>query len=315
MTKIILSIDGMDESFKEMKDKLSQIVKIEISDLENFSLKDCDIFIGKKLNAEKLNEANKLKCIFAYKTGVDDFPLKELESRQIKLVNSHANCKEIAQYAFALASSLVFHINKYDHDLRKNVWYDENDLYWESIFELKVGLLGYGKIGKAIHEILLRNNIEAYTIDRGKDYENIELVETLDELIKVSDLIICSLPKTNETNNLFNSKTLSKMKGKYIVNVGRSNIIEEQSLFKVLSSKCLKGAAIDTWKNKPKDKKSLLSVSEYDFASLDNVILSPHAAMRTRSGHDKYVKDITDKVIKYLTTSNLSDVVDYKKGY
>lgn len=315
MTKIILSIDKMDDSFKKMKEKLSKYCEIEVTNLEDFSLKDCDIFIGKKLKAEKLNEADKLKCIFAYKTGVDDFPLKELEKKNIKLVNSHVNCKEIAQYAFALASSLVFHVNKYDCDLRKKIWYDENDLYWESIFNLKIGLLGYGKIGKSIHEILLKNDINTYTLNRGNNYKNIKLVNSLDELIKVSDVIICSLPKTNETNDLFDSETFKKMEGKYIVNVGRSNIIDEQALFEALSDKRLKGAAIDTWKKKPKDKKSLLSVSEYDFASLDNIILSPHAAMRTKDGHDKYVKDITNKIIKYLTTSKLSDVVDYKKGY
>ncbi len=315
MIKVLLSIAEFNDEFKEMQKTLSKYCQCDICDLENFSLKDYDIFIGKKLDHSKLLVANNLKCIFAYKTGVDDFPLESLKSMNIKLVNSHANSDIIARYAFSLANSLVSNIVKYDDDLRKGIWYDLNSLYWQDIFNMKIGLLGYGHIGKAIHKILVNNNIKSYTINRGHQYENIELVDNIEELINVSDIIISSLPKIPSTNNIFNESTFKLMKGKYLVNVGRSNIIDEKALFDALSKGVLKGAAIDTWEKKPKTKNELLKPSKYDFEMLDNIIMSPHAAMKVKDGFKFYIDDITNKVITYIETNKLSDVVDLEKGY
>lgn len=79
--KIILSIEAMDQSFQKMIIKLNEYAEVIVTDLENYDLTDCDVFIGKKLKEEKLINANKLKAIFAYKTGVDDFPLEALAEK------------------------------------------------------------------------------------------------------------------------------------------------------------------------------------------------------------------------------------------
>ena len=136
MIKILLSVAELTKEFKIMKDKLSDYCHCDICDVDNYSLKDYDIFIGKKMDKEKLKDANKLKCIFAYKTGVDDFPLDLLKEKNIKIVNSHANSAIIAKYAFSLCISLVSNIIKNDSNLRKGIWYDHGSLYWDDLFEM-----------------------------------------------------------------------------------------------------------------------------------------------------------------------------------
>ena len=313
--RILLSISELDSSFQKMIDMLSLYATVDVVDLSNYSLAGYDIFIGKKLSKSKLAEADKLKYIFAYKTGVDDFPLAELEKKGIVLINSHADSRIIAEYAFGLSVSLVNRINEFDLNLRQGVWYDVDNLYWKSIFNMKVGLFGYGHIGKDIHKILIQNNIQTATIDRGHKYENIHLVDSLEELVKYCDLIICSVPKTPETNNVFNKEMFSLMEGKFIVNVGRSNIIEEKELYEVLKNKKIGGAAIDTWDEKPKNKRTKLMPSEYSFHDLNNIILSPHAAMRVENGHERYVMDVTLNVINLITKDEVCNIVSYKKGY
>ena len=313
--KILLSISELDKSFQKMVEILSQYATVDVVDLSNFSLKGYDIFIGKKLAKAKLAEADKLKYIFAYKTGVDNFPLVELEKMGVVLINSHADSRIIAEYAFGMSVSLVNRITEFDLNLRQGIWYDIDNMYWKSIFNMKVGLLGYGHIGKDIHKILLQNNIEVATIDRGHQYENIHLVNSLEELITECDLIISSLPKTPQTNKLFNSATLSLMKGKFIVNVGRSNVIDEKALYNALLNESIGGAAIDTWEEKPKNKRTKLMPSEYSFHNLNNIVLSPHAAMRVENGHDRYVMDVTNNVVGLLTKNEVYNVISYKKGY
>ena len=313
--KILLSVQEFDSCFRDMYEKLSQIAIVDVADLDNYTLEDYDIFIGKMLKKEKLDNANKLKVIFTYKTGVDGFPLEELAKRNIMLVNSHADSKIIAEYAFGLTISLVNRITEFDHDLRKGIWYHSENEYWNSIFSMKIGLLGYGHIGKAIHQILLNNQIDTYTIDRGHSYQNINLVKNINELIDQCDVLICSVPMTKETTDLIDQKLLSKMHNKYIVNIGRYNVINQESLYQALKEKTLKAAAIDTWEEKPKNKNELLLPSKYDFHGLKNIIITPHSAMRVAEGHKNYVDDIYIKIRKYLEFNQLTDVVDYKKGY
>ena len=313
--KILLSISELDDAFSKMVESLREYASVDVVDLQNFSLADYDIFIGKKLSKSKLSEANKLKYIFAYKTGVDDFPLAELEERGIILINSHADSSIIAEYAFGLSVALVNRINEFDLNLRQGIWYDIDNMYWKSIFNMKVGLFGYGHIGRDIHSILLQNHIETATIDRGHKYENIHLVNSLEELVNYCDLIICSVPKSPKTDNLFNKEMLALMKEKFIVNVGRSNVINEKELYEVLKNKQIGGAAIDTWEEKPKNKRTKLMPSEYSFHDLNNIILSPHAAMRVENGHERYVMDVTQNVIGLITKGEVYNVISYKKGY
>lgn len=313
--RILLSVAELDPSFNKMVETLKDYATVDICDLTNYSLKDYDIFIGKKLAKSKLSEANKLKYIFAYKTGVDDFPLQELEAMNITLINSHADSSIIAEYAFGMSVALVNRINEFDRNLRQGIWYDNDNLYWKSIFNMNVGLLGYGHIGKDIHKLLIRNNINTYTIDRGHDYKDINLVKDLDELVSKCDLIISSVPKTAETDKLFNKAVFDKMNGKFIVNVGRANVIDQEALYEALFNETIGGAAIDTWEEKPKNKRTKLMPSSYSFHNLNNIILSPHAAMRVADGHDRYVTDTTNNIIDLLTKNELRNVVSYKKGY
>ena len=313
--KILLSISELDEAFKEMVDELSKYATVDIANLNDYSLKDYDIFIGKKLSKKKLAEANSLKYIFAYKTGVDNFPLKELQAKNIILINSHADSKIIAEYAFGLSISLVNRISEFDLNLRKGIWYDNDNLYWKSLFNMNVGLLGYGHIGKEIHKLLKQNNINTFTIDRGHKYDAINLVKDLNDLILNCDLIICSVPKTKDTTNMFDKIVFDNMKGKYIVNVGRSNVIDQNDLYDALCKHQLAGAAIDTWDEKPINKNTTLMPSLLPFEKLNNIILSPHAAMRVEEGHYRYVKDTTNNIINLITKNILINVVDYNKGY
>jgi phosphoglycerate dehydrogenase-like enzyme len=313
--RICLSIGKMDSAFEKMIADLSPYAEVVTVGLTDYSLAGFDLFIGKKLPVKILETADKLKAVFAYKTGVDAFPLTHLAHKGIRVFNSHADSKIIAEYAFGLAISLVNRVSEFDRNLRQGIWYDTKNEFWQSLFSMKVGLLGYGHIGKDVHKILKNNGIATYTLNRGKTYENIGLASSLDELIEICDLLILSLPQTAETNDMFNDKNLAKMQGKYLVNVGRANAINQKALFNALKHGTLAGAAIDTWDEKPKTKKTLLKPSEYDFETLTNIILSPHAAMRVANGHQNYVEDVTQNVIRYITGETPINEIDLKAGY
>ncbi|MEE1005930.1 MAG: NAD(P)-dependent oxidoreductase [Acutalibacteraceae bacterium] len=298
-----------------MHAELSKYATVEMVGLEERDLSGFDIFIGKKMTEKMLSSADKLKVVFAYKTGVDEFPLKAMKERGIYLVNSHIDADYIAEYSFGLSISLVNRITEFDKKLRRGIWYDEDNPYWKSFFDMKVGLVGYGSIGRHLHRLLLRNDMDVYTLDRGHEYRDITPLKTLEELCKVCDLLVLSLPKTEETNNIINKDILKLLKGKYIVNVGRSNCIDQEALYNALKNKEIGGVANDTWDMKPKNIREKMNPSQYDFCSLENIVISPHQAMRVDDGHDRYVEDTTNKVISYIKNGEMRDIVDLDKGY
>ena len=312
MSKVLISVDKMDESFAKLYDKLSAVADVEVVGLEGFDLAGVEIFIGKKLGAKELATADKLKAVFTYKTGVDEFALDKLKEMGVVLCNSHANSTYIAQYAFALALALTARVVEYDKNLRQGDWSTNQN--WRSLFNMKVGLVGYGGIGKEIHKLLVANGIETYTLNRGKNYENIGTVNTLVELCEATDLLILSLPKTAETNDMFNVEIFSHLAGKYIVNVGRGNCIDEEALYQSLVNGGVAGAAIDTWRTKSRSEQKLFP-SQKHFERLNNVLLSPHKAMMVDDGHDKYVMDVLDNVLSYLDGKQPRNVVDLTSGY
>lgn len=306
-TRICLSISELDEEFERLVSTLSAVAEIDVVGLSDFSLSGYDIFIGKKLSEDILETADRLLAVFAYKTGVDDFPLDALKRKGIDLYNSHVDADYIAEYALALSFSLVSRITECDKKLRRGIWYDTENPYWKSLFTMNVGLLGYGHIGRAVHSLLLKNGINTYTLDRGRKYENIAAVPTLEALCDTCDLIVISLPKTPQTDGLFSKEIFSRLKGKYIVNVGRSNCIDEAALYEALKSGTLAGAAIDTWDEKPRSKNELKNPSKYPLTELENIVLSPHRAMFVADGHRRYVND-TEKRSSHTSTARISQI-------
>lgn len=312
--KICLSIAAWDDAFREMKNRLDDVAEVEVVGLDGYSLKGVDLFIGKKMSKETLATADALKAVFAYKTGVDDFPLEEFRKRGIVLVNSHVNSDYIAEYAFALGMSLAARVTEFDRGMRGGDWKTE-DPCWRSLLSMRAGLVGYGSIGGAIGRLLRRNGISVYTLDRGRAYEGVTALPSLEELCQTCDILFLSLPSTPETDKMFSREILSHMQGKFLVNVGRSNCIDEAALFDALQNNTLAGAAIDTWRQKPAAGQKDFYPYDHPFHTLDNVVLSSHKAMQLADGHERYVKDTLCHVLRYLNGDPLSTAVDLKKGY
>ncbi len=102
-----------------MKNDLSYFANVTITNKVVDSLKGYDILIGKRLSEKQLETNDRLKAIFAYKTGVDDFPLEMMDKQNISLFNSHIDASIIAKYAFALATTLSCRIAEFDKKMRK----------------------------------------------------------------------------------------------------------------------------------------------------------------------------------------------------
>jgi formate dehydrogenase len=276
-------------------------------------IRKCHYLISGKYSQSYFNPL--LKGIIIPYTGHNAIDLKSMRDKELKLFIISTRTRYVAEKAVALTLALLGNTINYHTLLKKGNWSSRNSdkrLPWVSIQGLSVGLFGYGRIGDNIHKMLKGFDCEFYTIDRGKTYpEDIFLVKNLTNLVQVSDIIIIAAPLNRTTEEIFNQRLFSRMKSKYLINVGRGNIIDEKSLYDALKNSTLKGYASDVWYNYPKAKEKMLP-STYPIYEMDNVVLSNHSGGFTTNTNIEVNEALIELLIK-LRDGNFEEQLDLEK--
>ena len=188
-----------------------------------------------------------------------------------------ANTLGVAEMALSLILASRRKLVQNGACVKSNTWIKQKICH-ETIGST-VGIVGFGAIGQALAGLLQGFNCRIISYDPFPKADlmkrmGVELVG-LEELFETSDSISLHLPYTKETHNLVSEQLLSKMKPTaVIVNTSRGNIIDENALYKALSTNKISGAALDVFAQEPLPMDSLL-------LKLDNIILTPHVSSQT----------------------------------
>ena len=275
-------------------------------------IKKASYIITGKYDKTKYNQ--NLKGIIIPYTGHNGIDLDAMREKELMLFITPTRSKYVAEKAIALLFALTGKVVSYHNLLKEGNWSSRNSetrVPWESIQGKNIGLFGYGRIGKIIHEMLKGFNVNILTINRDKVYpEDITLVENLYDLVDKSDIVIISSPLNPTTESLFNKHLLSGMKNKFLINVGRGKIVEEESLYNALKNNDLKGYASDVWYNYPHGKEVMLP-STYPIYEFDNVVMSNHSGGFTENTNNEVNKDILI-TLKKLRNENFEDKLNLK---
>ncbi|RPI18110.1 MAG: hydroxyacid dehydrogenase [Ignavibacteriae bacterium] len=284
-------------------------------------LKNAEAVITGRLTADELNSAEKLKIIFVPFTGLNNFPLEILKERNISISNTHANANYVAEKAIALILALLGRVVEYHNELKKGNWFrsfDDSDT-WTSIQGKSCGILGYGSIGKNIAKILKGFDckiigFKKHITNDNDEYAD-ELSSSINDVISKSDVVFVCLPLNNETKGLISEDILSKMKGKYIVNIARGDIVNEDALYTALKDGTLAGAALDVWYNYPGKKQGPVFPSNKPIYELPNVVISPHKASNTQKAIEDMIDDTIENIRTYLKSGVTPNLIDKERYY
>ncbi|MBA7550591.1 Glyoxylate/hydroxypyruvate reductase B [subsurface metagenome] len=134
-------------------------------------------------------------------------------------------------------------------------------------------------------------------------------------MIKESDFIVVAVPLTRETKGLIGGEELNLMKEKYLINISRGIVINEEALFESLKEGNLAGAAIDTWYQYPTSRQKEILPSKYDFHKLDNVVMSSHAAGYTDRALEENIKSVFNNIVKIYYGEEPENQVDPELEY
>ncbi|HMQ78947.1 MAG TPA: 2-hydroxyacid dehydrogenase [Ignavibacteria bacterium] len=294
-------LNKLKEEFPEVEFRINDNPEKRISELES-----TDAVIAGRLTAEEIESAEKLKAVIVPFTGLNNFPLDIINKKNIKLYNTHANAPFVAEHAVALALALLGKVSEFQDDLKKGKWNrtKEADDMWTSIRRKNIGILGYGHIGKYIAKYLKAFDCFIIGFKRNLDLDNNDLADeisnNIDEVIAKSDVIFNVLPLNPETKHIINAEKIAKMKGKYIITVGRGETIQEEAMYNGLKDGTLAGAAIDVWYKYPGKSEDPVMPANFSFWELPNVIMSPHKSAHTAQAVKAMIEDTCVNIRKFI---------------
>jgi len=235
-----------------------------------------------------------LRCISRCGTGIDNIDIKEAGGRGIDIRNTpDVVVLPVAELTVGMIFDLVRRLSYHTCLMRYRRWHKAPG---NLLAGAKVGVLGLGKIGKKVAEMLLKLNAVVYGADLSLDYEwaqgaGLKTVST-EELLKQCDIITIhtSVPVTGEF--VIGQKEINAMRrGALLINTARGGIVDEAAVCGALSSGHLTGAAFDVYEEEP---------YRGPLCDFDNVILTPHIATLTMESRLQMEAEAVRNLLDYF---------------
>jgi phosphoglycerate dehydrogenase-like enzyme len=247
-------------------------LKLEGSSLINFLRgHDKAIIALERINESILRQLPELKVVSKYGVGLDMIDIDAMKKYRKRLGwSGGVNRRSVSEMVVSLAISMLRHIFEANREVVSGVWRQRTGRYLSGC---TVGIIGCGFIGKDLVKLLKPFNckILVYDIKNYSDfYEEHDIVPTsLDDLLKLSDVVTLHLPLDGSTRNILNKDKLRKMKSdSVLINMARGGLVDEKFLKEILKTGQILSASLDVFDIEPPNDKELLQ--------LTNFIATPH---------------------------------------
>jgi glyoxylate reductase len=231
------------------------------------------------VDEEVLAGAPGLKAVCNVAVGFNNIDVAACKRRGIVVTNTPDVLTETtADFAWALLMATARRIVEADRFARSGQWTRwQWDLLWgNDVFGKTLGIIGFGRIGRAVARRALGFNMRVLYHDtvRADAAAERELKATYmdrDALLRESDFVSLHTLFIPETKHLINEQTLRLMKKTAVlVNAARGPIVDETALARALKEGWIAAAGLDVFEEEPKIHPALLP--------LTNIVMAPHIA-------------------------------------
>ncbi|MEO7652740.1 MAG: C-terminal binding protein [Bryobacteraceae bacterium] len=251
------------------------------------------------LTARVLQNLPRCWGLVKYGIGLDNVDLEAATGQGIVVANAAEFClEEVSDHAIALLLSAARRIVSMDRTIRAGGWFDFPQYgSMRRIRSLTLGLLGFGRIGRAVARKMAGFGLRILASDPYATPESMPPHVTLvsrEELLASADLLSIHVPLTKDTRGVIGETELRSMKTSAIlVNTSRGPVIDEPALERALIEGWIAAAALDVYVEEPLPAQSPLR-------GMDNVILTPHYSGRSEDSMIDLRGTIADSVEAFV---------------
>jgi D-3-phosphoglycerate dehydrogenase len=254
-----------------------------------------------KLDASVIKVARKLRIIGRAGVGLDNIDVEAARAAGIQVWNTPAApSTSVAELTVGLILSLLRKIPLADQEMKAGHWI-KSQLMGDELQGKKVGVIGRaGRIGNEVSRILtvgFQADVLGYDVikPRGVPGLSYEFTESIEDLLRRSEIVTIHVPYSPQTHHLLNGKRLAMMRqGSYLINTSRGDIVDGPSLLQLLRQGQLAGAGLDVFHLEP-------PVDEWEKAmiSLPNgvTVATCHIGAQTNQAQRRESLELAQKIV------------------
>jgi D-3-phosphoglycerate dehydrogenase len=261
--------------------------------------KDCEGVIAgvEPYDEHVLDNMPNLRCISRVGVGIDNISVDKAKERGIEIRNTpDVVIRPVAELTVAMIFDLLRKLTYHTTLLRSKRWEKVPGFL---LAGKKVGIMGLGRIGKKVGEIMIKLDADVYGMDlipdtKWADSLGMKIVP-FDDLLRQSDILSIHLSTIKDKPLYLGEKEIRSMKrGAILINTARGQMVDETALYNALKDGHLDGAALDVFPEEPYKGK---------LCELDNIILTPHVATLTKESRIQMEVEATLNLINFLKPS------------
>ena len=301
MQKNLLIMSEMPQYFVNLADNNFNSYKLWLQNDEDTFISEIQekvdaiaVMGGYKITPELMKSMTNLKIIACYGVGYDAIDVKYAESLGIKVTNTPEVLNdEVADTAIALMLCVYKQIVDADNFARNNSWVNGDFPLTKKFSGSKLGIVGMGRIGKAIAKRAEAFDCIISYHSRNKKDVKYKFYNNVNELAKEVDTLCIITPGGKETEKLINQKVLENLgTNGVLINVARGSVVDQDELIYCLKNNIILAAGLDVYVNEPNIPKELID--------LKNTVLLPHIASGTVETRNAMGQLVYDNIKNYF---------------
>ncbi len=218
------------------------------------------------ITEEALEQMRNLRVISRCGVGVDSIDVIAASTKGIAVLNTpQAPTVAVAELTVGFMIMLLRRVATMNQNIRQGIW---NKMMGNLLCRKRVGIVGFGNIGKKVATLLGSFGVEIRYYDLSKSQVNpgCQFMD-FDPLLQWADIITIHASSKNKKMILGAREFALMRQGAWLVNVSRGGLVDEDALYAAVANKHLAGAACDVFMQEPYTG---------PLARLDNIILTPH---------------------------------------
>ncbi|RME68441.1 MAG: D-2-hydroxyacid dehydrogenase [Verrucomicrobia bacterium] len=250
------------------------------------------------LTAETIAALPRLRYIGVLATGYNVVDTEAARDRGIIVTNvPDYGTRAVAQHVFALILSLANKVEAHSRAVRAGRWSAHPDFcFWDGAITelagLTLGIIGYGRIGRAVAGIARAFGLQVIVHSRSRPPG--EESVSLETLLRRSDIVSLHCPLTPETSGMIDAGRLAMMKPTaWLINTARGPLVDETALAAALDAGTIAGAALDVLGAEPPP-------DDHPLLAAPNCLITPHMAWAARAARQRLLSTVEENLRAFL---------------